>query len=246
MSIVSQIVQEINDALKTKDLKKAKAVADKIRGLNQKDLKDLKEQDIYGTTTVDKNGRRAAYGDPATFNSGNDKIVPNKVKDIGSPLHGITPDVNKPAQDVTLNDIWVTIGQGLFEAENNVGNFQTILQDVNTVLNINSDVAKAKQIAQEIGYLDKEGFNNLINSDIDGLWPTSGMGVGGDGKPARIYPNADDIIKVGQIPGITGTSREVGDKGLKKHDGQEGVREVIDILSDALTSHPGWTKKIMK
>lgn len=241
MSIVSQIVQEINDALKTKDLKKAKAVADKIRGLNQKDLKDLKEQDIYGTTTVDKNGRRAAHGDPATFDNIDDKIVPNKVKDISHPLHGITPDANKPAQEVTLNDIWVTIGQGLFEAENNVGNFQTILQDINSVLNVKSDITKAKDIAKEIGRLDDEDFNDLINSDLDGLWPTS-INIS---TPQKVTPDAKNnvTIKVHRLPGLRNISRGVQDEGLKKHDGQEGVREVIDILSNAITSHTGWNDK---
>lgn len=115
MSIVSQIVQDINDALKTNDTKKAKAVADKIRNLREEDLKDLLEQDICGTTTINKEGRRTVPGDPATFNDMDDEIVSRKVKDIALPSRDTTANVNKPANEVEQNDILVIIGQGILE-----------------------------------------------------------------------------------------------------------------------------------
>lgn len=118
--------------------------------------------------------------------------------------------------------------------------FQTILKDINSVLNVKSDTAKAKDIAKEIGRLNDEEFGDLVRSPLEGQWPTSGFGT-----PDKLSPQPDESkeIKVGAIPSLTGISRGVGDEGFKRHDGQQNVREVIDILSNAITSHTGWDKK---
>ena len=118
--------------------------------------------------------------------------------------------------------------------------FQTLLKDINSVLNVKSDTEKAKDIAKEIGRLDDEAFGDLVRSPLEGQWPQSGFGT-----PDKLSPQPDGSqeIKVASIPSLTKISRGVGDEGLKHHDGQESVRKVIDILSDALTSHPGWNEK---
>jgi len=123
--------------------------------------------------------------------------------------------------------------------DNDMEQFQTILKDINNVLNVKSDTEKAKDIAKEIGRLDDEEFGDLVRSPLEGQWPTSGFGT-----PDKLSPKLDNSkeIKVGSIPSLTGISRGVGDEGFKRHDGQEGVREVIDILSNALTRHPGWNE----
>lgn len=118
--------------------------------------------------------------------------------------------------------------------------FQTILKDINSVLNVKSDTTKAKDIAKEIGRLNNEEFGDLVRSPLEGQWPQSGFGT-----PDKLSPQPEDSqeIKVGSIPSLTGISRGVGDEGLKRHDGQQNIREVIDILSNAITNHKGWNDK---
>lgn len=115
-----------------------------------------------------------------------------------------------------------------------MASFQTILKDIKTVLNVDPSVDRAHKIADEIRNLYDEEFIDLINGEIEGLWPRGWMGKVGVGEIPT--PNLGKTILVRQIPDLPGTSGEYPPE----------VKEIIGILSNAITNHTSWNKKIIK
>lgn len=109
-------------------------------------------------------------------------------------------------------------------------------------------LSEAKRIADLIGDLDCPSFEEFCKQTFSLYLPDAGIGSVSWGQPTSNATNmtptskSENCSKIWNIPSVDLVSSDPNDDtGVTATAAQSNVRQCLQIIADALTSHPCWS-----